>query len=170
MRLYLEADPIGILGGRNHLYAYVGDNPINGDDPFGLAKMYCRLLSGGLGFVSRQRHCYLVADDGTKYGLYPEWIREEKIGVPRTNDPRDTGGEMYDCPCPERNPCDEDTLDQNSCLKKAHDTYPIGVYKKFGPNSNTYAGTLARKCCKGGVPAGVHDVPGINDPPPQPIY
>ncbi len=35
---YLEADPIGILGGTNHLYATLGNNPINFIDPLGLAR------------------------------------------------------------------------------------------------------------------------------------
>jgi len=37
---YIEADPIGILhhgmrGGMNHLYTYVGNNPVNRKDPLG---------------------------------------------------------------------------------------------------------------------------------------
>ncbi len=69
---YIEADPVGIQSGKNHLYVYVENNPILFTDPFG----------------------YL------------------------------------------------------------------------GPNSNTYAGSLARTCCQGGVPSGVHDAPGVNDPAP----
>ena len=33
---YLEADKIGILKGRNHLYVYAANNPISGIDPDGL--------------------------------------------------------------------------------------------------------------------------------------
>jgi RHS repeat-associated protein len=33
---YIEADPIGIKKGRNHLYLYVGNNPIKRIDQFGL--------------------------------------------------------------------------------------------------------------------------------------
>ncbi len=103
-----------------------------------------------------QKHCYIVADDGTVYGLYPE----DGIGKPRTNDPKDVGGECFDCPA---NQC----TDQNDCLRKANNSYPVGNYSTLGPNSNTYAGTLARSCCKGGVPSGVSNTPGINDQLPS---
>ena len=33
---YVEADPIGIEQGMNHLYGYVGNNPVNFGDPWGL--------------------------------------------------------------------------------------------------------------------------------------
>ncbi|MFQ5597979.1 MAG: RHS repeat domain-containing protein [Nitrospiria bacterium] len=138
-------------------YVYVGNNPLLFTDPLGLARMCCRLLNSIAGSVFGQRHCYIIADDGTRYGLYPE----NGIGVPRTNDPRDTGGDCYDCPaikssCPK----------QNECLRKAHNSYPTTSYSLLGPNSNTYAGSLARSCCQGGVPSGVHSAPGVNSPTP----
>ncbi len=37
---YVEADPIGIKRGQNHLYGYVGNNPVNWVDPLGL-KRFC---------------------------------------------------------------------------------------------------------------------------------
>jgi RHS repeat-associated protein len=33
---YVEADPIGIKGGKNYLYGYVGNNPVNLADSLGL--------------------------------------------------------------------------------------------------------------------------------------
>jgi RHS repeat-associated protein len=52
---YVEADPIGIKRGENHLFVYVGDNPVNSIDSFGLKKcielcwMAKGSFSGGLG-------------------------------------------------------------------------------------------------------------------------
>jgi hypothetical protein len=83
-----------------------------------------------------------------------------ELRTPRINEPRDVGGDCYDCPC------DCSSNDQNKCLNNAHNSYPIGTYRYLGPNSNTYAGTLAKSCCKGGIPSGVHDAPGLNSNPP----
>ncbi len=120
--------------------------------------MCCRLLNSFiLGTALRQRHCYFNVD-GTTYGLYPEG----NIGIPRINDPRDRGGDCKEC---QPLPCS----DVKSCIKDQHDFYPIGEYSAtFGPNSNTYAGTIAKACCKGGVPSGLGSAPSIGDEPPTP--
>jgi RHS repeat-associated protein len=153
---YGESDPVGLKAGLN-TYAYVGGSPLTGNDPFGLATFCCRSLNAW----PFKRHCYLVADDGTTYGMYPGTRAGVRVGIPQLDDPRDRGGDCFDCPKLDCGP------DQDSCLRSAYRSYPIGAYKELGPNSNTYAGSLARQCCKGGVPAGVRDAPGIDSLPPS---
>ncbi|MGH8702668.1 MAG: RHS repeat-associated core domain-containing protein [Burkholderiales bacterium] len=152
---FCQPDPIGLEDGVN-LYLYAKASPLMFIDPDGLkAVMCCRLLdSTVLGTVGRQRHCYFNVD-GTTYGLYPDG----GIGVPRINDPRDRGGNCKECKPPK-------CSDVNSCIRDQHDFYPSGNYSATGPNSNTYAGTIARACCDGGVPPGLGSAPGINDSPP----
>ena len=54
------------------------------------------------------------------------------------------------------------------CLRNAFNAYNNpSLYKALGPNSNTFAGTLARACCANMItsPPELGIVPGWNDPP-----
>jgi hypothetical protein len=58
--------------------------------------------------------------------------------------------------------------DVGACLNSAFSSYNNpSEYHATGPNSNTFAGTLARRCCAGMVPqpAALGWMPGWDDPP-----
>jgi RHS repeat-associated protein len=78
---YVEADPVGIQKCKNHLYVYVGNNPVNLIDPLGLAK------AGNAGCVDdclRQLHkdqakCTIKhCKNSTEWGLCMEKARREQ--------------------------------------------------------------------------------------------
>lgn len=57
--------------------------------------------------------------------------------------------------------------DVSACLRQAFSAYANPSYyaNPFGPNSNTFAGTLARACCTDASSKGLGWVPGWNHPP-----
>jgi hypothetical protein len=89
-----------------------------------------------------------------------------------------TGGQKWDNspdPCgrtPTCIPCNPapGVTDVASCLRNSFATYANpSRYRLLGPNSNTFAGTLARTCCAGMVPkpAALGLVPGWDDAAPS---
>lgn len=100
----------------------------------------------------RQKHCYFKVD-GISYGLYPS----VGVGVPQHGDPRDEGGN-----CKEYK--SKQCSDAGQRVKDNADVCLVGNYSTLGPNSNTYAGSIAKSCCDGGT-TGMGDAPGLGDAP-----
>jgi RHS repeat-associated protein len=157
---YVESDPLGLEAGLD-TYGYVHGSPLRYFDIDGLrTQICCRLLNDVTrlaGPILRQRHCY-VAIDSDRYGLYPI----AGLGFVGWNDARDAGGICKDC---KPKGCDN----PDDCARQAAATYGVGRYGTLGPNSNTFAGTVARKCCAGGVPGGLGSAPGIGDDAATPL-
>src|SRR5437870_13439886 len=94
------------------------------------------------------RYAYIVLDDTTDrptLSLFPE----KGQGIIRRDDPADRFTPQTRCvECEPKDKCG----DPKGCLEKAGQAYPVGAYYLGGPNSNTFAATLARKCCANGFP------------------
>jgi RHS repeat-associated protein len=168
---YTTTDLIGLRGGLN-TYEYSESNPIMFRDEVGLyATVCCRNIQAETDFLGISisvetwfRHCYIRSDKGRTYSLFPD--PDLGRGVPEIDDPRDTEHSQNEsCGlCLPKTSCG----DQEECFQRAHRNYPVGDYRYRGPNSNTYAGTLARSCCKHGVPQNIGNgwAPGLWDNPP----
>jgi hypothetical protein len=86
------------------------------------------------------------------------------IKTPTSTDPQDYTPNVKQCdPKP-------GVKDLSRCLLDTFASYPNpSVYKNpFGPNSNTFAATLAKTCCADGSSSGLGWVPGWRHAPAQP--
>jgi len=55
---FITRDPIGFEGGDVNLYAYVGNNPVNWVDPFGLEVLVCNRKVKGFPFVGNHAYAW----------------------------------------------------------------------------------------------------------------
>ena len=157
---YGRADPLG-RDGDPPPYAYALSNPLTNLDVLGLkVRVCCKKIPltpapmAAFPFVvpgGQARHCYLdFAEDGT-LGLHNsntaiDGIRAS-VGlngpgriVPNHRFDRDSDS-FPNSDCGDFSDCGDD------CARTAGNAYPPkSVYRLFGPNSNTLAGSVARQC------------------------
>jgi len=147
---YIEADPIGIIGGGNHLYQYVQNNPIKLQDPTGLKVEYCvRALHGMSGRVGNFYHGFLKIN-GTTYGFAPKNGNERFSGPGRVwpNEDWDVNNNQHDGSCSEEKCIDEAKLQSNIQADMGIEMH----YNLLGNNCRQWAlGQLSRarksNCC-----------------------
>ncbi|MEM6454386.1 MAG: hypothetical protein AAF772_04760 [Acidobacteriota bacterium] len=127
-----------------HLYSYAEGNPISWIDSLGLrARVCCRKIPGVgvLGF----RHCYIQTEDiysgrRTTCGLVGgRFSRLPGKGMIYRDNAFDNGGD-----CGEWN----ESCEVDDCVVQTAWNYPnpSNYNAVIGPNSNTFAGTIARSC------------------------
>jgi RHS repeat-associated protein len=168
---YTQADLLDSFGMENE-YGYAMENPVTNFDSLGLkAEICCKPLANFAFGVwpLRGRHCF-IWDDGFIYEIQREggflffagsghkrMSAGSPSGICKECKPKCGGGNQRDC------------LDRvhNDYLQDA--PYPF-FFAPFGPNSNTYANTLAEECCQGGFPDDMGWTPGRNSPRPDPNW
>lgn len=137
---YLEPDPLGLLAGRN-VFVYVSNNPTGQTDRTGLAEGMIYVCCAAAQFTGNARgwkHCYIQVGR-KRYELQPRETAIESTGIPQVVElPVDP-----DADCAGTRGCN-----LKQCVADAHRRYPSGGrYNAWnGPNSNTYAATIAREC------------------------
>lgn len=147
------------------LYGYAEMNPILRFDPLGLkSRVCCKKIPvvGLFGF----RHCYVETqtDDGrATCGLFGGLGSGEPPGTGRIYPDTgfDTGGDCGDW---------NESCEVDRCVVDTAGGYSNPSDYRFsrGPNSNTFAGTIARKCKLTAPDVVGWRTPGWNDPPAPP--
>jgi RHS repeat-associated protein len=170
---YTRPDPLGVVNQAafsptsgqapvRQPYGYAEMNPVIRFDSLGLkSRVCCKKIPvvGVFGF----RHCYIEiqTDKGrTRCGLF---------GGPGSGEPPGTGRIYRNAGFDKGGDCGDwnDSCEADQCVVKSAQGYSNPSQYDFnsGPNSNTFAGTIAREC-KLDAPAPVGwGTPGWNDPP-----
>jgi RHS repeat-associated protein len=173
---YTQPDPLGVVDAHafspstptenpvRQLFGYAEMNPVVRFDPFGLkSRVCCRGIPVTLNIF---KHCYIEMERDNKSqtcgligGLFSLTPGRGEI-IPENG--FDKGGQCGDW---------NESCGADECVKRQAGSYPNpSEYRLIrGPNSNSFAGGIARKCGLGPPNvAGTWQTPGWGDPPAGP--
>jgi len=138
---YTQADPVGL--GDLLVFTYAVDNPLLFSDPLGLrSRLCCKKIPS-----VPADHCFIqIEKDGksTTCALHGGLFEEgEEMGVGRIQ--RD---HSFDDPLESHCGAWNESCDVDSCVVTTAGNYqnPSKYNAVLGPNSNTFAGTISRRC------------------------
>ena len=134
---YVESDPIGIDQGKNHLYVYVGNNPLNAVDALGLRTFRCRAPLHALGGTGQRS-----GPDIPGNPLYHEYLCVYNSGSAACVG-QDRAGGPWSPGQPSRDPFNTDRCTQiepdNACIENcilSAGNSPRPRYGLCGPGTN----------------------------------
>ncbi len=167
---YTQPDPLSRRGDP-HPYLYALGNPLRYTDPTGERSRVCCTPIVSAPPVSYFSHCFvhMIDDDTGAERTFSLHNMGGGWGCTFVNDSFDTqaAANMF-TPC---GPWNED-CGTDGCVAAAHQVYPkSSSYSYLGPNSNTYASTIASQCglAPPNVPLENFGAPGWGKAPAPPL-
>lgn len=163
---YTESDPIGLRAGMN-TYAYVQNNPLEWIDLRGLSSRICCRPIVPTGLLSNFFHCFVDTTFDGRWGVHGDFEPPPDGTSFGSGEGRKRHNAGFDAPAAVDSKCgDWSDGCTDDCVRQAISGFPDpSAYNAlFGPNSNTFASSIAIPC-KLEKPSGIGPSPGWGGTP-----
>ena len=155
---YVQSDPIGLVGGIN-TYSYAYSNPLGLIDPDGLeVRLVCRRLAGRLLGATGGKHCFVyVTCPEEHWSRTFSLFRDDKnsnLGYKAADSFRDWPNPEYFSGAVKPNMCPVDRCGFEKAVVNRFNSFSetkVPYHFFSGPNSNTFAESLATGTVFGGA-------------------